>query len=83
MDTSSDQQGNFVPATPVYLLRDGGYYNVPPTAHGADTTAGLPPVVWIPHEVDASGAGGYARAPVVSLRNRASNAERSSSCSIR
>ena len=54
---SSDQQGNFVPATPVYLIRDGGYYNVPPTAHGADTSAGLPPAVWIPHEVDASGAG--------------------------
>ena len=54
---SSDQQGNFVPATPVYLLRAGGYYNVPPTAHGADTSTGLPPLVWIPHEVDASGAG--------------------------
>ena len=54
---SSDQQGNFVPSTPVYLLRDGGYYNVPPTAHGADTTTGQPPLVWIPHEVDASGAG--------------------------
>ena len=54
---SSDQQGNFVPSTPVYLIREGGYYNVPPTAHGADTSKGLPPVVWIPHEVDASGAG--------------------------
>jgi mono/diheme cytochrome c family protein len=54
---SSDQQGNFVPSTPVYLLREGGYYNVPPTAHGADTSTGLPPLVWIPHEVDASGAG--------------------------
>ncbi|HEX7978169.1 MAG TPA: DUF6797 domain-containing protein, partial [Gemmatimonadaceae bacterium] len=54
---SSDQQGNFVPATPVYLIRKGGYYNVTPTAHGADTTKGLPPLVWIPHEVDASGAG--------------------------
>jgi mono/diheme cytochrome c family protein len=54
---SSDQQGNFVPATPVYLLRPGGYYNVTPTAHGADTTRALPPLVWIPHEVDASGAG--------------------------
>jgi mono/diheme cytochrome c family protein len=54
---SSDQQGNFVPSTPVYLLREGGYYNVPPTAHGADTATGQPPLVWIPHEVDASGAG--------------------------
>jgi mono/diheme cytochrome c family protein len=54
---SSDQQGNFVPATPVYLIRKGAYYNVTPTAHGADTTRPVPPVVWIPHEVDASGAG--------------------------
>ena len=54
---SSDQQGNFVPSTPVYLVHDGGYYNVPPTAHGADTSTGVPPLVWIPHEVDASGAG--------------------------
>jgi mono/diheme cytochrome c family protein/glucose/arabinose dehydrogenase len=54
---SSDQQGNFVPSTPVYLIREGGYDNVPPPAHGADTTAAQPPVVWIPHEVDASGAG--------------------------
>src|SRR5829696_2919425 len=54
---SSDQQGNFVPSTPVYLVREGGYYNVPATAHGADTSKNSPPVVWIPHEVDASGAG--------------------------
>ena len=54
---SSDQQGNFVPSTPVLLLRDGGYYGVPPTAHRADTSTAVPPLVWIPHEVDASGAG--------------------------
>ena len=55
---SSDQQGNFVPATPVFLLRDGGYYGVPATAH---RPAPLPtpqlPLLWIPHEVDQSGAG--------------------------
>jgi mono/diheme cytochrome c family protein/glucose/arabinose dehydrogenase len=54
---SSDQQGNFVPSTPVLLLREGGYYGVPPTAHRADTSSAAPPLVWIPHEVDASGAG--------------------------
>ena len=29
----------------MYLLRQGGYYNVTPTAHGADTTKALPPLV--------------------------------------
>ena len=55
---SSDQQGNFVPATPVFLLKEGGYYGVTPTAH---RPAPLPtpelPLLWIPHEVDQSGAG--------------------------
>jgi cytochrome c2/glucose/arabinose dehydrogenase len=54
---SSDQQGNFVPSTPVFLLRDGGYFGVPATAHRTDTSAATPPVVWIPHQVDPSGAG--------------------------
>jgi mono/diheme cytochrome c family protein len=54
---SSDQQGNFVPSTPVYLLRDGGYYGVIPTAHREAPPPALPPVAWIPHEVDPSGAG--------------------------
>ncbi len=54
---SSDQQGNFVPATPIFLLREGGFYGVTPTAH---RPAPLPtpelPLLWIPHEVDQSGA---------------------------
>ncbi|MDQ2664669.1 MAG: c-type cytochrome [Gemmatimonadota bacterium] len=55
---SSDQQGNFVPATPIFLLKEGGYYGVTPTAHRPPP---LPtpelPLLWIPHEVDQSGAG--------------------------
>ncbi|AHG93485.1 cytochrome c class I (plasmid) [Gemmatirosa kalamazoonensis] len=54
---ASDQQGNFVPSTPVFLLRDGGYYGVPATAHRADPPPPETPVLWIPHEVDQSGAG--------------------------
>jgi mono/diheme cytochrome c family protein len=54
---SSDQQGNFVPSTPVYLLHDGGYYGVVPTAHRPNPPEVSPPLVWIPHEVDPSGAG--------------------------
>ncbi|HEU4720726.1 MAG TPA: DUF6797 domain-containing protein [Gemmatimonadaceae bacterium] len=54
---SSDQQGHYVPSTPVFLLREGGYYGVPATAHRSDTSVAASPLVWIPHEVDASGAG--------------------------
>ena len=54
---SSDQQGNFVPSTPIFLLRDGGYYGVPATAHRANPPTPELPLLWIPHEVDQSGAG--------------------------
>lgn len=57
MVSASDQQGNFVPATPIYIARSGGYHGVPATAHRTDVPAETPPIVWIPHEVDPSGAG--------------------------
>lgn len=56
--TASDQQGNFVPSTPIYAVQEGGYYGVP-----ASTTRSGPlpdpesPLTWIPHQVDPSGAG--------------------------
>jgi cytochrome c2 len=55
---ASDQQGNFVPSTPIFFLRAGGYYGVPASAHreGTPPTPDLP-LLWIPHEVDQSGAG--------------------------
>lgn len=55
--TSSDQQGNFVPSTPVYRIEEGAYYGVPATAHGADTSRVEAALAWIPHGVDQSGAG--------------------------
>ena len=55
--TSSDQQGNFVPSTPIYLLEEGGYYGVPATAHREDLPEVEEAITWIPHEVDQSGAG--------------------------
>lgn len=57
MVTASDQQGNFVPTTPVYELEPGGYYGVPATAHREDLPEVPGPITWIPHEVDQSGAG--------------------------
>jgi cytochrome c2 len=55
--SASDQQGNFVPTTPVHLLSSGGFYGVEPTAHRPLPAAADEPLVWIPHTVDRSGAG--------------------------
>ena len=56
--TASDQQGNFVPSTPIYILHPGGYYGVIPTAHRVNVPEGeVNPLVWIPHEIDQSAAG--------------------------
>ena len=52
--TSSDQQGNFVPSTPLYLVKKGEYYGVPPTLHRKDNPKVSPPLTWIPHNVDRS-----------------------------
>ncbi len=53
--TASDQQGNFVPSTPLYLIERGGYYGVPATAHLPDPLPrAIPPLTWIPHRVDPS-----------------------------
>jgi mono/diheme cytochrome c family protein len=57
MITASDQQGNFVPSTPVYRIEQGGYYGVPATAHREPIPEAGEAVAWIPHEVDQSGAG--------------------------
>jgi glucose/arabinose dehydrogenase/mono/diheme cytochrome c family protein len=52
--TASDQQGNFVPSTPIYLIKKGDFYGVPPTTHRKDNPAIAPPLTWIPHRVDRS-----------------------------
>ena len=53
--TASDQQGNFVPSSPIYFVQEGDYYGVPATAH-----RDIPPDIadaftWVPHNVDRSG----------------------------
>jgi hypothetical protein len=53
--TASDQEGHFVPATPIYLVPRGGYHGVPATAHRDDIPPETPPLLWIPHNVDQSG----------------------------
>lgn len=56
MLTASDQQGNFVPSTPIYVIRENGFYGVPATSHLPDPLPpSVPPLTWIPHQVDPSG----------------------------
>lgn len=57
--TSSDQQGNWRPATPIYQIEKGKYYGFQPAklkdkaVHPAPIS---PPEVWIPHFINQSGA---------------------------
>jgi mono/diheme cytochrome c family protein len=57
--TASDQQGNYVPTTPLYIVRDNQYYGFRPVILPLEK---MPPkianpLVLIPHAINASGAG--------------------------
>lgn len=57
--TASDQQGYYVPATPLHIIRDRQYYGFlsgfqPKEKYPAPIAD---PLTWIPHPVNASGAG--------------------------
>ncbi|MEM1440856.1 MAG: DUF6797 domain-containing protein [Verrucomicrobiota bacterium] len=57
--TSSDQQGHWKPATPIYRIDEGKYYGFQPAklkekaVHPAPIA---PPEIWIPHFINPSGA---------------------------
>lgn len=53
--TGSDQQGHYMPSTPIMAIRQDDYYGVPATAHRAEISEITPPLVWIPHAEDRSG----------------------------
>ena len=53
--TASDQQGNFVPSSPIYFVQEGDYFGVPATAHQDIPPEITPPLTWVPHNVDRSG----------------------------
>lgn len=55
--TASDQQGHYMPSTPILLVEKGDYYGVPATAHRDPIPETTPPLTWIPHSVDRSGTG--------------------------
>ncbi|WP_236974105.1 DUF6797 domain-containing protein [Membranihabitans maritimus] len=52
--TATDQQGNYVPSTPIYSVGEGGFYGVPATSHRGDHPVVKRPITWIPHRIDRS-----------------------------
>src|SRR6266571_242483 len=55
--TASDQQGNYVPATPLHIIRDHQFYGfisllLPKEKYPAPIAD---PLTWIPHSINASG----------------------------
>ena len=57
MVTASDQQGNYVPSTPIHIIRDNQFYghlaSIQPKEQYPETIAD--PLTWIPHSVNPSG----------------------------
>jgi cytochrome c2 len=53
----TDQQGNFVPSTPIYFLEKGDFFGVPATFYEKDTPDIKLPLTWIPHRIDRSAGG--------------------------
>lgn len=55
--TASDQQGNYVPSTPIQVIRDNQFYgHLPSIAPKEQYPATIAePAVWIPHPVNPSG----------------------------
>ncbi|GAB3985926.1 hypothetical protein GCM10028807_02240 [Spirosoma daeguense] len=54
--SASDQQGNYVPATPIYHVKKDDYFGVPVTLHREREPEIARPIAWIPHGVERSGA---------------------------
>jgi mono/diheme cytochrome c family protein len=57
--TASDQQGNYVPTTPLHIIRDDQYYGFRPVILPLEksTPTIAEPLVLIPHAINASGMG--------------------------
>lgn len=51
--SASDQQGNYVPSTPILLVNQGDYFGFP-TSPADHERAIKGPMAWIPHHVDRS-----------------------------
>ncbi|TDU73100.1 cytochrome c [Prosthecobacter fusiformis] len=58
MVTASDQQGNYVPSTPIHIIKDNQFYGHLPTIAPKEVYPApiAEPMVWLPHPVNPSGA---------------------------
>ncbi|MFT5467852.1 MAG: cytochrome c2 [Verrucomicrobiales bacterium] len=54
--TASDQQGHWVPTTPIHVIKPGGHYGFLPPMVSEHPKPISKPLVWIPHFVNQSGA---------------------------
>ena len=54
--TSTDQQGNWVPTSPVFKVSRGAYFGYEPGKPTVDTAVS-PPLVWLPHRAAQSTVG--------------------------
>jgi mono/diheme cytochrome c family protein len=56
---ATDQQGNYVPSTPLHEIRDGRYYGFIPLILPKEQYPApiADPIAWIPHSISASAAG--------------------------
>ena len=56
---ASDQQGNYVPSTPLHVIRDGRYYGFLPLMLPKEQYPApiAEPLTWIPHSISASAGG--------------------------
>jgi glucose/arabinose dehydrogenase/cytochrome c551/c552 len=55
--TATDQQGHWVPATPVHVISRGAYYGFPEGIVGQLPENVAQPALWFPHEVNQSAGG--------------------------
>ena len=57
--TASDQQGHYVPATPLHVIRDGQFHGFIPLILPREIYPApiAEPLTWIPHPINPSGAG--------------------------
>lgn len=55
--SASDQQGNYIPTSPIHLVNKGGYYGYPDATQVPTPSTITEATCWIPHEVNQSAAG--------------------------
>ena len=56
--TTSDNEGTWVPATPINWVKPGGFHGVINNLTPKETAAGfIPPLAWLPKDYDNSGGG--------------------------